>query len=81
MDQTNQRWSLGEYLGAGIQSSIDFRRKWLIFNSERGFPTERHTKPLTTKSENRIRGTLNGLGNIYRIDINSILQLTRPSSP
>ena len=56
--------------------------KWLIFTSERGFPTEHHAKPLTyDEIENSIRGTLNGLGNIYRIDMNSILQSTRPLSP
>jgi hypothetical protein len=56
--------------------------KWLIFTSERGFPTEHHDKPLTyDEIENRIRGTLNGLGNIYRIDMNGILQSTRPLSP
>jgi hypothetical protein len=56
--------------------------KWLIFTSERGFPTDHHAKPLTyDEIENRIRGTLNGLGNIYRIDMNSILRSTRPLSP
>jgi WD40-like Beta Propeller Repeat len=53
--------------------------KWLIFTSERGFPSEHHAKPLSyDEIENRTHGTLNGLGNIYRIDMNSILQSTRP---
>jgi hypothetical protein len=53
--------------------------KWLIFTSERGFPTENHAKALTyDELESGVRGTLNGLGNIYRIEMNSILQLTRP---
>lgn len=56
--------------------------KWLIFTSERGFPIENHADRLTyDEFENGIRGTLNGLGNIYRIDMTSILQLTQPSSP
>jgi hypothetical protein len=56
--------------------------KWLIFTSERGFPTENHAKPLTyDEIENKIHGTLNGLGNIYRIDLNTILKSTRPVSP
>jgi hypothetical protein len=53
--------------------------RWLIFTSERGFPTENRAKTLTyDEIENSIRGTMNGLGNIYRIDMNSILQSTRP---
>ena len=53
--------------------------RWLIFTSERGFPTENRAKTLTyDEIEKGIRGTLNGLGNIYRIDMNSILQSTRP---
>jgi hypothetical protein len=56
--------------------------KWLIFASERGFPTENRSKALTyDELESGLRGTLNGLGNIYRIDMNSILQLTRPLAP
>jgi hypothetical protein len=53
--------------------------RWLIYTSEHGFPTENRAKTLTyDEIENSIRGTLNGLGNIYRIDMNSILQSTRP---
>ena len=56
--------------------------KWLIFTSERGFPTENHSKPLTyDEIEYKTRGILNGLGNIYRVDMNNILQSTRPPSP
>lgn len=47
--------------------------------SERGSPTENRAKTLTYGIiENRVRGTMNRLGNIGRNDTNSVLQSIRP---
>ena len=44
--------------------------KYLLFSSERGFPTEPHDHPVTYEEfARRIHGTLNGLGNIYRVPL------------
>jgi hypothetical protein len=44
--------------------------KYLLFSSERGFPTEPHDAPVTYEEfARRVHGTLNGLGNIYRVPL------------
>jgi hypothetical protein len=85
----NGEWTKPINVGPSVNTSareysprLTLDGKWLIFTSERGFPTENHATPLTyDKFENRTHATLNGLGNIYRVDMNSILQSTRPLSP
>lgn len=49
--------------------------KFLLFSSERGFPTEKHEQPVTyDEFQQRVRGTMNGLGNIYRVPIEDVLR-------
>lgn len=44
--------------------------KYLLFSSERGFPTEPHDHPVTYEEfAGRMHGTLNGFGNIYRVPL------------
>ena len=53
--------------------------KYLVFSSERGFPTEKHDEPVTYREFlQRVRGTLNGLGNIYRVPIEDVLRNVPP---
>src|SRR5215475_1026488 len=48
--------------------------KYLLFSSERGFPTEPHDQPVSYEEfARRVHGTLNGLGNIYRVPLNAAL--------
>jgi hypothetical protein len=55
--------------------------KFLLFSSERGFPTETHEQPITyDEFQQRVRGTMNGLGNIYRVPIEDVLR-NSPSAP
>jgi hypothetical protein len=54
--------------------------KFLLFSSERGFPTEKHEQPVTyDEFQRRVRGTMNGLGNIYRVPIEDVLRSTPPA--
>ncbi len=49
--------------------------KYMVFSSEKGFPTDKHDQAVTyDEFEQRTRGTLNGLGNIYRIPMEYVLQ-------
>jgi len=49
--------------------------KYLLFSSERGFPTEKRDQPVTYREFlERVRGTMNGLGNIYRVPIEDVLR-------
>ena len=44
--------------------------RYLLFSSERGFPSEPHEQPVSYQEfARRMRGTLNGLGNIYRVPL------------
>jgi hypothetical protein len=53
--------------------------KWLIYTSEQGMQTEKRDHPFTSKEfSQRARGIFNGLGNIYRIPMDYVLQETRP---
>jgi len=48
--------------------------KYLLFSSERGFPTELHDQPVSYQEfARRMRGALNGLGNIYRVPLSDAL--------
>jgi dipeptidyl aminopeptidase/acylaminoacyl peptidase len=53
--------------------------KYMIFSSEKGFPTDKRDQPMTYDDFlEKTRGTLNGLGNIYRIPLDYVLQAARP---
>ena len=61
--------------------------KFLLFSSERGFPIEPHDHPVSyNEFAIRMRGTLNGLGNIYRLPLPEALRIAdeqrrRPTTP
>jgi len=49
--------------------------KYLVFSSERGFPTDNREQPMTYDDfMQKTRGTMNGLGNIYRIPMEYVLK-------
>ena len=53
--------------------------KWLIYTSEQGMQTEKRDHPFTVEEfSQKSRGIFNGLGNIYRIPLDYVLQETRP---
>jgi len=58
--------------------------RWLFFTSERGFPNDDRSEPVTIEAFTRgVRGTLNGLGNIYRVPLAGVLAAARdaPATP
>jgi hypothetical protein len=51
--------------------------KYMIFSSERGFPTDKHDQAMTYREfAEQVRGTMNGLGNIYRVLLADVLKTT-----
>jgi len=53
--------------------------KYMLFSSEKGFPTDKRDQPMTYDDfMQKTRGTFNGLGNIYRIPLDYVLQTARP---
>lgn len=53
--------------------------KYMVFSSEKGFPSDTHDQPMTYDDfVQKTRGTMNGLGNIYRIPLDYVLQVARP---
>lgn len=70
-------WTKPENLGPKINTAareytprISPDGKYFFFTSERGLPTATRTKPITYQElESGIKSTLNGLGNIYQIDM------------
>ncbi len=70
-------WSKPVNLGPTINSKardysprISPDGKYRLFSSERGLPSETHDHPVSYEEfARRIRGTLNGLGNIYRVPL------------
>jgi hypothetical protein len=49
--------------------------RYLLFSSERGFPTEPHDQPVSYQEfARRMHSTLNGLGNIYRVPLADALR-------
>jgi hypothetical protein len=49
--------------------------KYLLFSSERGFPIEPHDQPTSYQEfARRMHGTLNGLGNVYRVPLADALR-------
>lgn len=81
-------WSVPINLGPAVNTAareysprVTPDGKYLIFTSERGFGTQRPDKPLTYDAfETGTHGILNGLGNIYRIDMRYVLSSTRPKA-
>lgn len=76
-EQRNGAWSSPRHLPAGINSpalefcpSLSPDGKHLYFTSTRGMAGESPDRPRTYKElTDRLRGVLNGLGNVYRISI------------
>jgi WD40-like Beta Propeller Repeat len=53
--------------------------KYMVFSSERGFPTEEREQPMSyDEFAQKTRGTMNGLGNIYRIPLEDALRNAKP---
>jgi hypothetical protein len=51
--------------------------KYMVFSSERGFPTDKHDQPVTYREfAEQVRGNMNGLGNIYRVPLVDVLRTT-----
>jgi WD40-like Beta Propeller Repeat len=49
--------------------------KYMLFSSEKGFPTDKRDRPVTYEEfAHKTRGILNGLGNIYRIPLEDVLR-------
>jgi len=80
--RTNGRWSAAVNAGPKINSPfrdysprISPDGKYLFFTSERDFTAARNsTSPLTYPELTKFfRGTLNGLGNIYQIDLDAVV--------
>ena len=82
----NGNWTVPKNLGPAINTRareysprVTPDGKWLIFTSERGMSSETREKPFTYEEfVTKSRGTLNGLGNIYRIPMDYVLRTTRP---
>src|SRR5215470_2424720 len=83
---SNGTWSKPVNLGPAINTRardysprISPDGKYLIFSSEKGFPTDKRDHPVTyDEFVQKTRSTLNGLGNIYRIPLEYVLQVARP---
>lgn len=79
-------WSKPKNLGPAINTAareysprISPDGKWLIFTSEQGMQTEKRDQPFTAEEfSQKARGLHDGLGNIYRIPMEYVLQSTRP---
>ena len=79
-------WSKPINLGPPINTrardyspSISPDGKFLLFSSERGFPTEKREQPVTyDEFRRRVRETMNGLGNIYRVPMEDVLRNAAP---
>jgi WD40-like Beta Propeller Repeat len=82
----NGAWSKPKNLGPIINTPareysprISPDGKWLIFTSEQGMQSEKREQAFTSEEfSRRASGVLNGLGNLYRIPMDYVLQSTRP---
>ena len=53
--------------------------KYLIYSSEKGFPTDKRDRPVTyDEFAQKVRGVMNGLGNIYRVPMDYVLKIAKP---
>jgi dipeptidyl aminopeptidase/acylaminoacyl peptidase len=82
----NGTWSKPVNLGPAINTRardysprISPDGKYLLFSSEKGYPTEKRDHAVTyDEFAEKTRETLNGLGNIYRIPLDYVLKNVRP---
>lgn len=82
----NGVWSKPKNLGPIINTAareysprVSPDGKWFIFTSEQGMQTEKRDQSFTSEEFSRkARGLLDGLGNLYRIPMEYVLQNTRP---
>jgi hypothetical protein len=82
----NGVWSKPENLGPAINTPareysprISPDGKWFIFTSERGMQTEQREHAFTSEEFSRkASGIFNGLGNLYRVPIESVLHTSQP---
>jgi WD40-like Beta Propeller Repeat len=82
----NGTWTKPVNLGPGINTRardysprISPDGKYLLFSSEKGFPTDKRDHSLTyDEFAEKTRGKLNGLGNIYRIPMDYVLKNAQP---
>jgi hypothetical protein len=82
----NGAWSKPVNLGSTINTRardysarISPDSKYMVFSSERGFPTEKRDQPMSyDEFVKKIRGTMNGLGDIYRIPLKDALKNASP---
>jgi hypothetical protein len=78
-------WTKPKNLGPAINTPareysprVSADGKWLYFASEKGFLTEKRDRPFTYEEfVEKSHGLLNGLGNIYRVPMESVLQNAR----
>lgn len=83
---SNGAWSKPVNLGPTINTRardysprISPDGKYLLFSSEKGFPIDKRDKPMTYDDfVQKNRGIMNGLGNIYRIPLDYVLQTATP---
>jgi Tol biopolymer transport system component len=81
----NGVWSKPVNLGSTINTRardysprISPDGKYLIFSSEKGFPTDRRDHAVTyDEFAQKVRGTMNGLGNIYRVPMDYVLKIAK----
>ncbi len=79
-EQKDGQWTAPRNLGPKVNTAArDYSPrlspdgKYLFWSSERGLGTTRPTEPLKTQEfEAAMRGTLNGWGNIYQIELSAI---------
>ena len=80
------QWSAPKNLGPQINSSardssprVTPDGKYLIFNSERGFFSEKHEGTMSNSEFVRASNSvLNGLGNIYRVPMSYVFEVAKP---
>src|SRR5262249_15118612 len=78
-------WSRPKNLGPVINTPareysprVSADARWLYYTSERGMPTAKREDPLSyTGFVAEARGTMNGLGNIYRVPLEAVLRHAR----
>ncbi|HZU27916.1 MAG TPA: hypothetical protein VFA04_20465 [Bryobacteraceae bacterium] len=78
----NGKWTEPRNLGPHINSPardysprVSLDGKWLVYGSERGMATEKHDGPWTTREfHDRVAGVRNGLGNLYRVPLSTIMR-------
>ena len=83
---SNGTWSNPVNLGPTINTRardysprISPDGKYLVFSSEKGFPIDKREQPMTYDDfMQKTHSTLNGLGNIYRVPLDYVLQVARP---